>query len=62
MSMQHQAINIIQSFFAGYNSLVGKSVFTVTPDKTIVQVFYYMPKNTLSNTKITALGNALTRC
>jgi len=62
MSMQRQAISIVQSFFAKYQSLVGKPIFTVNPDKVIVQLFYYAPTETISNTSITALGDALTRC
>lgn len=62
MSMQRQAISIIQSFFAKYNSLVGKPVFTVNADKAIVQVFYYAPTETISNASVTLLGDALTRC
>jgi hypothetical protein len=62
MSMQRQAIAIIKSFFAKYQSFVGKPVFTVNPDKVIVQLFYYAPTETITNASITALGNALTRC
>jgi len=66
MSMQRQAISIIQSFFAKYSALVGKPVFTLSPDKVIVQLFYYAPiplkGEAISNTGITALGDALTRC
>jgi hypothetical protein len=64
MSMQRQAIAIIQSFFAKYQSLSGKPVFTVNPDKVIVQLFYYLPGSTesISNASIAALGDALTRC
>lgn len=68
MSMQRQAISIIQSFFAKYQSLVGKPVFTVNPDKVVVQLFYYAPvptaggKETITNASIAALGDALTRC
>jgi hypothetical protein len=62
MSMQRQAVAIIQSFFAKYQSLVGKPVFTVNPDKVIVQLFYYAPTESISNASITALGDALTRC
>lgn len=62
MSMQRQAIAIIQAFFAKYRSLVGKPVFTVNPDKVIVQLFYYAPSETITNASITALGDALTRC
>lgn len=57
-----QAIAIIQAFFAKYRSLVGKPVFTVNPDKVIVQLFYYAPTETITNASITALGDALTRC
>ncbi len=62
MSMQRQAVSIIQSFFTKYQALVGKPVFTVNPDKVIVQVFYYAPTETISNASITVLGDALTRC
>ena len=69
MSMQRQAISIIQSFFAffggtpkTYQSLVGKPVFTVNPDKVVVQLFYYAPTETITNASIAALGDALTRC
>lgn len=62
MSMQRQAISIIQSFFAKYQALVGKPVFTVNTDKVIVQVFYYAPTESISNASITLLGDALTRC
>ena len=62
MSMQRQAISIIQSFFAKYQSLVGKPVFTVSPDKVIVQLFYYAPTETITSASIAALGDALTRC
>ena len=41
MSMQRQAIAIIKSFFAKYQSFVGKPVFTVNPDKVIVQLYIY---------------------
>jgi len=62
MSMQRQALSIIKSFFAKYNSFVGKPVFTVNADKVIVQLFYYAPTDTISNVSIAALGDALTRC
>lgn len=62
MSMQRQAHSIINSFFAKYQSLVGKPVFSVNPDKVIVQLFYYAPTEILSNASIAALGDALTRC
>lgn len=72
MSMQRQAISIIQAFFAKYQSLVGKPVFTVNPDKVIVQLFYYAPtqasalsevgSDNMSNSSVAALGEALTRC
>lgn len=62
MSMQRQATSVIQSFFAKYQSLVGKPMFTVNSDKVIVQIFYYAPTDTISNSSITALGDALTRC
>lgn len=62
MSMQRQAISIIQSFFAKYSTLVGKPVFTLSPDKVIVQLFYYAPNDAVTNASMAALGNALTRC
>ena len=95
MSMQRQAITIIQSFFYSFSkasaflpvdlqltksgltpevvgqanakeimsqSLVGKPVFTVSPDKVIIQLFYYSPAVDITNSSITALGDALTRC
>jgi hypothetical protein len=68
MSMQRQATSIIQSFFAKYNSLVGKPVFTVNSDKVIVQLFYSFggpegaSTDSITNPSITALGDALTRC
>lgn len=62
MSMRRQATSIIQSFFAKYQSFVGKPVFTVNSDKVIVQLFYYAPTDTITNTSIAALGDALTRC
>jgi len=62
MSMQRQAITVIQSFFAKYQSLVGKPLFTVNPDKVTVQLFYYAPAENISNASVTALGDALTRC
>ena len=73
MSMQRQAISIIQSFFAAINTgnlgkssgspfcLVGKPVFTVNPDKVIVQLFYYAPTHAINNLSIATLGDALTR-
>lgn len=75
MSMQRQAISIIQSFFAalassklglkstntGSPALVGKPVFTVNADKVIVQLFYYAPTDTINNQSIATLGDALTR-
>lgn len=63
MSLQRQAMSIIQSFSSiKYQSLVGKPLFTVSPDKVIVQLFYYAPTESISNSSITALGDALTRC
>lgn len=62
MSMQRQAITVIQSFFAKYQSLVGKPLFTLSPDKVTVQLFYYAPAENISNQSVTALGDALTRC
>jgi ribosomal protein S3 len=62
MSLQRQAISIINAFFAKDKSLVGKPVFSLTPDKVVVQLFYYASGNTLSNASIATLGNALTRC
>ena len=74
MSMQRQAISIIQSFFAalpssklgpksntGSPALVGKPVFTVNADKVVVQLFYYAPTDTINNQSIATLGEALTR-
>lgn len=62
MSLQRQAISIITAFFAKDKSLVGKPVFTVSPDKVIVQLFYFASGNSLTNASIATLGNALTRC
>ena len=67
MSMQRQAISIIQAFFTQYQSLVGKPIFTVNSDKVIVQLFYYTcpitgGANNISNDSVIALGDALTRC
>ena len=62
MSMQRQTISMIKSFFSKYNAIIGKPTFTVKTDKMIVQIFYYNPNNTISNTSINTLGNALTRC
>lgn len=69
MSMQRQALSIIKSFFAKYQSLVGKPVFSVSPDKVIVQLFYMSGQSpdtastdVLTNASIAALGDALTRC
>ena len=62
MSSQRQAIAIIHSFLAKYQSLVGKPLFTVNPDKVIIQLFYYAPTESISNASITALGDAITRC
>jgi len=62
MSIQCQAISIIQAFFANYELLIGKPVFTVNSDKVVVQLFYYSPNDALSNESLTALGDALTRC
>jgi Mitochondrial ribosomal protein (VAR1) len=62
MSMQRQAISMIKSFFAKYNALTGKPVFTVKNDKVVVQVFYFLPIDVIDNTSINGLGNALTRC
>lgn len=68
LSSQRQAIAIIQAFFAKFPALVGKPLFTVSPDKVVVQVFYYAPasapgqrRSRISNASITALGDALTR-
>lgn len=62
LSRQRQAIAIIQAFWAKYDSLVGKPVFTLSPNQVIVQIFYYAPTETISSERITALGDALTRC
>jgi len=63
MSMQRQAISIIQSFFVKFQTLVGKPVFTVSADKAVVQLFYMgTATDTLTNASIAALGDALTRC
>jgi hypothetical protein len=64
MSMQRQAISIIQAFFTQYQSLVGKPIFTVNFDKVIVQLFYYTSfgADNISNDSVIALGDALTRC
>jgi hypothetical protein len=61
LSSQRQAIAIILAFFAKYPALVGKPLFTVSPDKVIVQLFYYAPTEGISDASITALGDALTR-
>ena len=77
MSMQRQAISVIQSFFAAITTtswgqapqqeaskslnLVGKPVFTVNPDKVVVQLFYYAPTHAITNQSIATLGDALTR-
>lgn len=62
MSMQRQATSMIKAFFAKYKALVGKPVYSVTPDKVIISIFYYAPTEALSNSSIAALGNALTVC
>lgn len=64
MSMQRQTTSIIQSFSFGpaNKSLVGKPLFTISPDKAIIQVFYYAQNDNMSNESIIALGNSLTRC
>lgn len=62
MSIQRQANFMIKSFFTKYNAIIGKSLFTVKTNKVIVQVFYYVVKDTINNTNINTLGNALTRC
>jgi len=64
MSMQRQALSIIGAFFNKHKSLVGKPIFIVNPDKVVVQLFYFLSKNSdsLSHISICALGNALTRC
>lgn len=59
MSAQRQALTIIQAFFAKSSSLIGKPMFTVNPDKVIVQMFYYT-SGSISNASVTALGDALT--
>lgn len=76
MNTQREAISIIKSFFlsaffgAAKNAkmsqniegqmLVGKPLFTVSPNKVIVQVFYY--GNTCTNYQLSLLGNALAQC
>lgn len=62
ISMQRQATSIIKSFFNKYNALMGKPVFTVKNNKTVVQVFYFTPKDIIHNSSINVLGNTLTRC
>lgn len=62
MLKQSQAINLIESFFAVHKCLVGKPVFTVNPDKVIVQLTYYAPFGPITNASLTALGESLTRC
>lgn len=62
MSTQRQALTIIQAFFAKYESLIGKPLFTVNSDKVIIQLFYYTSSSSISNASVTALGDALTRC
>lgn len=66
MSMQRQAISIIESFFDRSRSILGKPMFTISPEKVIVQLFYYSVaetgNNSLSNSNIQALGKALTKC
>lgn len=61
LSSQRQAIAIVQAFFSKYPALVGKPLFTVSPDKVVIQIFYYAPTERVSNVSITALGDALTR-
>ena len=39
MSMQRQATSMIKAFFAKYKALVGKPVYSVTPDKVIISIF-----------------------
>ena len=62
MSIQRQAISVIQSFFAKYPLLMGKPIFIIHPEKVTVQLFYYAPLEKISNTSINILGNTLTRC
>jgi ribosomal protein S3 len=54
-------IKLISKFFSPINRLRGKPVFTVTSDKIIIRVFYYIPKNKhiINNNTINNLGETL---
>lgn len=52
---------LVKSFFAQFQLLIGNPTYSTLPSKIIVQVPYFMPKGSLAESKINALGLAITR-
>lgn len=63
LNAQRSANKMIQHFFSPIKALASKPVYTVTTDKVIINVFYYMPvKNqALNNNTINNLGDVLSK-
>jgi ribosomal protein S3 len=61
LNAQRSAIKLIQHFFSPIKALASKPVFTVTADKVIINVFYFMPNQALNNNTINNLGDVLSK-
>lgn len=61
LNAQRSALKIIEHFFSPIKVLASKPVITVTTDKVVINVFYYMPveNQALNNNTINNLGDVL---
>jgi len=63
LNAQRSASKMIQHFFAPIKALASKPVFSITTDKVIVTVFYYLPvtNQAINNNTINNLGDVLSK-
>jgi len=61
LNAQRSAIKLIEHFFSPIKALASKPVFTVTADKVIINIFYFMPNQALNNNTINNLGDVLSK-
>jgi len=63
LNAQRTAIKIIDNFFSPIKALSSNPVFTITTEKVIINVFYFIPskKEALNNNTINNLGDLLSK-
>lgn len=61
IKVQNAATSLILSFFAPFRALVGKPIYKTVSNKVVVHIPYFLPVGTLTESKINALGVAITR-